>query len=199
MRDRVKWGTTVVVIALLLWCAVGVAIQPEQQSEGEQPDIPVFRLLIAVSERARLALHLTTMAVLAPTLGDQQLHAMQIVALLEGPPSRGGTSSEPEDERPGLIAELEKLIVSLPQAPVPPRVSLERAILLLRTAQKFLRMALEEARASLRVRRLEEGRDHMLKVFAFTSAALGREFDPLYATLGGLIALRHLLGLAPGR
>lgn len=199
MRERLKQSAAMLATALLLWGAVGAAVQPEQQPNDEHPDVPVFRLLIAASERVRLALHLATMAVLAPTLSDQQLHARQIVALLEGTPLRGEPSPEPEDERVGLIADLEKLILHLPHAPVPPRVNLERVVLLLRTAQQFLRMSLEEAHASLRERSLEAGREHMLKVFAFTSAALGRELDPLYASLGGLIALRHLLGVAPSR
>jgi len=176
----------------LAWGAIGTGAQPDPSAPVVPPDVArIVITLRAMSERLRLSLHLSTMGILSPARADQRLYAGQVVNLLVG---SGGPHYDPrlavEGQVPGLLPEARALLEFLPRAEIPEEIR-GRVTFVAKKMHAFLNMALDESLQVLRVRRLDIGANHMLRVFAFLNAALGRETDPVH--LGGVLALLRIL------
>lgn len=189
--SRRKAMVALMVVALG-WGGIGTGAEPDPAARTAAPDVVrIVVTLRAMSERLRLALHLSTMGVVAPTLVDQRLYAGQVVNLLVGPGSdRFDPRLGPESAAPGLLPEARALLEFLPRAEIPEPIR-DRAAFLVKKLNALLTMTLDELLHCLRSRRLDHGADRMLRAFAFLNAALGRETDP--AHLGGTLALLRLL------
>lgn len=179
------------VLVALGW-SVGSFAQADLAATPAPPDVArVVVTLREMSERLRLTLHLAALGVVSPTQADLRLYAGLVVNFLVGPGGDGFNPRLGPDERFTGLLPAARSLADLPlAAEVPPELR-DRLAVALRKVGLLLAMAREETILALRARRMDVGADRMLRAFAFLSAALGRETDPVH--LGGVLALLRIL------
>ena len=183
-------GLAVFVLGVLA-SAVAVASQVEPVPPTSGEGAPVEMRLEGVADRLRLAMTLSTLAVLSPTLVDARLHAQRVVNLLEGTVGRHFVARlAPEGEVRGLLVDVRGLVPWLARKPIDPPLR-ETVLSFAKNIATFLDLALEAALASLGRRHLDLAAEDMRRAFAYLSAALGPESGPTY--LGGVLDLLRLL------
>ena len=193
--NKKRWMMSLsLIVALLFSSVLGGATQVEPLLQENEKGASIEWRLHVMANRLRMAMALATLAVLSPTLADHHLHAQQVVNLLEGTSGKHFVRRvSPEEEIPGLLIEVRALSPVLVKEQIK-RVP-EPALFAAKNTLSFLNLALEESLKSLRRRRLETAAEDMLRAYAYLSAALGRESDPIY--LGGVLALIRLLPPPP--
>jgi len=167
---RIRQGAT---CCLILFLFAGTMTAQEEGRTFEQR-------LIAFTNQLRMALTLSTVAAHSPTLRDVQLHAQQLVNLLEG--SGGRHYSPPagsEEAVEGLMHAMSAWEDRFAQADIAPslRTTLSASA---RNVATYLAFALDATLSGLQQRRLDLAIRHMLQAYAFLLAAYEKPCDTSY-------------------
>ncbi len=186
---RTRYLAVLVVVALVssALAVSGGQVRPGKQTPDQAP-------LVVVAEQLRLAIYVSTLAVLSPTIADQRLHTQQVINILEG---KGGKDFVPlasSGDEQGLILRVTALFQRMNKLELDPKMR-ERVRFIAESIITLLNLAREESLRALKSRQLKAGAEEMLKVYAYLEAALGRETAPTY--LGGLLMLARLVPLPP--
>ena len=137
--------------------------------------------LVAFTNQLRMGLTLATVATHSPTLRDLQLHAQQLVNLLEGSEGRhfsrpAGSENVPIEGMANAIQEWNDRFAEADIAP-PLRSTLSMSA---RNVKTYLELALDAALASLQKQRLDLASGDMLRAYAFLLAAYEKPCDTNY-------------------
>ncbi len=191
MKTAQQWAIALIlVVALLVLGSLGTATQAEPGSQEAKEDVSIERRLASMAEQLRMAMTLTTLAVLSPTPAAQRLHIQQVINLLEGTGGRHFVKRvSPQEEIPGLIPCAQALFARLETTPLNP-MGREPISVAAKHTLSLLNSALETSLFGLRQRRLERASDEMLKAYAYLTAALGCGSDP--TDLSGVLVLSRL-------
>jgi len=187
---RTRYLAILIVVALAS-SALAVSGGQIEPADERAPDRSP---LVVVAEQLRLAIYVSTLAVLSPTLADQRLHTQQVINILEG---KGGKDFVPlasSGDEQGLIIRVTSLFQRMNKLELDPKVR-ERVRFIAENVVFLLNLAREESLRALKSRQLKTAAEDMLKVYAYLEAALGRETPPTY--LGGLLMLARLVPLPP--
>ncbi len=169
---------------ICLWGSAQEPTPPRDDAEYEA----VITILCHMSGQLRLVRPLATYAILSPIRSDQRVYAQYIVNLLEGSHGKDYLPlAVPADLAetikawgisvgdPGLIEGARQLGDALENIPYAayPRLSQDRLAYAAKNISFLLNKALDEARASLASRSIDNASDHMRLAYACAFAALG--------------------------
>jgi len=196
MKKAPQWAiATILGAAVLLSGFLGSAAHAEPGLQQVEEDDSIESRLTALAIQLRMAMTLSTLAVLAPTPVAQRLHIQQVINLIEGTGGRHFVRRvSPQEEIPGLIPSAKVLSARLATMPLDPTLR-ESISVLAKHTLFLLNSALEASLLGLRQRRLEGAAEGMLKAYAYLSAALGCGSES--SNLSGVLVWSRLLASSP--
>jgi hypothetical protein len=184
---RVPFG----ILCLALAMFAGGLVYGQSGTLAELPEQGVEQRLSLFADRLHLGLAAASVAVHSPTLGDLQLHAQQLAALLRGFEGQK-RALFPGYEGPGLIAEAESFSVWITDRAFE-REAHKQTLAAARTVEIYLDLAYDATQSVLRQRRLDQAGRDMYRVYAYLSAAYARPCEPAYVP--GLWTLLRVFGI----